>query len=313
MTNRTTCIYHANCADGFTAAYVVWCALGGKVKYIPAAYGDPLPDVSGQDVILVDFSYKRPQMLALAAAARTVLVLDHHDTAECELAGFPPPFNPIASESLWMAHTDAVAVKAYAGEPACQFDMSRSGAQLAWDFFNPQLPRPQLIEYVADRDLWRFELPDSHAVSAFIGSHDFDFGEWHSLSNMLEDARLRHSAARNGHAIDKAKSKMMRDLIAASRRDMVIGGRVVPVANLPFVMASEGGHLMARDEDFAATYFDQKDGSRKFSLRSQGAINVGEIAEAYGGGGHPRAAGFTMPKGWEGDCPVEEVLEAAGF
>ena len=26
-----------------------------------------------------------------------------------------------------------------------------------------------------------------------------------------------------------------------------------------------------------------------------------ELAAAYGGGGHARAAGFTAPKGWEGD------------
>ena len=40
---RTICIYHGNCADGFTAAWAVWRALGDAVEFIPGNYGAARP------------------------------------------------------------------------------------------------------------------------------------------------------------------------------------------------------------------------------------------------------------------------------
>jgi uncharacterized protein len=82
---------------------------------------------------------------------------------------------------------------------------------------------------------------------------------------------------------------------------MQIGGHRVPVANLPAYLASDAGHLLAEGNPFAAIYFDSAEG-RKFSLRSTDAgLDVAQIAQSYGGGGHRNAAGFKMPIGWEGD------------
>lgn len=88
---RTICIYHANCADGFTAAWAVREALGETVEYIPAGYGDEPPDVAGADVIIVDFSYKRPVLERMAHTARSIIVLDHHKTARDDLINLPRP------------------------------------------------------------------------------------------------------------------------------------------------------------------------------------------------------------------------------
>ena len=81
------CIYHANCMDGFGAAWVVWKYFGGEVGMHAAGYGSPPPEVGGRDVVIVDFSYKREVLEALAKEARSVLVLDHHKTAQEDLAG----------------------------------------------------------------------------------------------------------------------------------------------------------------------------------------------------------------------------------
>jgi len=107
-TNRKICIYHANCADGFTAAWVVMRyanAWAGPTEYIPCSYGQEPPCVDGADVLLVDFSYKRPVMEAMAKAANSITVLDHHKTAQAELA------EPIPGVEV-------------------VFDMDRSGAQI---------------------------------------------------------------------------------------------------------------------------------------------------------------------------------------
>lgn len=50
--------------------------------------------------------------------------------------------------------------------------------------------------------------------------------------------------------------------------------------------------LLAKGEPFAAYYYD-KPTHREFGLRSEpGSINVSEIAQMYGGGGHANASGF---------------------
>jgi phosphoesterase RecJ-like protein len=48
---------------------------------------------------------------------------------------------------------------------------------------------------------------------------------------------------------------------------------------------------------------DPADGLSKVSLRSKGAVNVGELCESLGGGGHRFAAGFTS------DQPLEATME----
>lgn len=53
--------------------------------------------------------------------------------------------------------------------------------------------------------------------------------------------------------------------MANSKRRMVIAGHDVPVANLPYIHASDAGHLMAQGEKFAACYQDAQY-HRHFSL-----------------------------------------------
>ena len=44
----------------------------------------------------------------------------------------------------------------------------------------------------------------------------------------------------------------------------------------------------------AVFLYENEDGSYKVSTRSNGLVNVAELAVKFGGGGHERAAGFSM-------------------
>lgn len=301
--NKVICIYHANCADGFTAAWAVRKALGEGIEYIPAGYGSTPPDVSGADVIIVDFSYKRPVLERMAETCRTMLVLDHHKTAASDLAGIDRPY---VENMGWEAYLDSVH-NAYhqldrdPRAPFAVFDMGRSGAQIAWDFFHGTAgTRPLLVDYVADRDLWLWNLDRSREINAVIGSHDMTWAVWDDLAADLQADEDIHHIAKEGYAILRAHDKLVRSVIATSQRRMVIGGYDVPVCAAPHALASDTAGMMAEGEPFAATYVDGPNG-RAFSLRSRAdGLDVSEIAAAYGGGGHRGAAGFLMPLGWEG-------------
>lgn len=274
----TLCIYHGNCADGFGAAWVVRKALGSDVEFHAAHYGEPAPDVTDRNVIIVDFSYKYDALVALAEKAASVLVIDHHKTAMADLVDVPP------AELHYEAHK-----KNNTGKLHALFDMNQSGASLTWDFFFPQHQRPDLINHIADRDLWKFKLPGTREIMADLFSYPQNFETWDLLfADDINALRL------DGEAINRQHQKTVADLVRTTKRRMLIGGHDVPVANLPFMFASDAGHLMSEGELFAASYFDTPDG-RTFSLRStDSGMDVSEIAKQYGGGGHRNAAGFRV-------------------
>jgi oligoribonuclease NrnB/cAMP/cGMP phosphodiesterase (DHH superfamily) len=294
--SKILCIYHSPCADGFTAAWAVRKALGDDlVEFHAGVYGEAPPDVTGRDVLLVDFSYKRPVLLEMAKTARAILVLDHHKSAAEDLAGFCAP--------------EWTGVNAFDGpfqtpEPILSlFDMDRSGAAIAWDFFHGlEHPRPMLVEYVQDRDLWRFELGGTREINACVFSHPYDFETWDWLANRAEHPASLQEMIAEGGAIERKHHKDIAELLKVTTRTMRIGDVEVSVANLPYTMSSDAAGALAEGAPFGACYWDTPTG-RTFSLRSRGdaGADVSEIAARYGGGGHKSAAGFQAPAGWEGD------------
>jgi oligoribonuclease NrnB/cAMP/cGMP phosphodiesterase (DHH superfamily) len=303
--DKPLCIYHGNCADGFGAAWVVRRFFKGDVELVPGVYGFPNPEhIEGRDIIMVDFSYKRPVLDKMAQRARSILILDHHKTAQEDLAGFAQP------ESCWLNHKVAVDLWEAQGHiegklpfVRALFDMNRSGAGLTWDYFFAGEKRPRLIDHIEDRDLWRFALPGTREINGCIFSHPYDFETWDSLVNEAEEEDLFASMKAEGRAIDRKMLKDIAELLGVATRRMKIGGVEVPVVNLPYTMASEAAGKLAEGAPFAAAYFDRED-ARVFSLRSRGdnGADVSAIAKMYGGGGHKNAAGFQMPVGWEGDA-----------
>lgn len=265
MNAKPLCIYHANCADGFAAAWVVRKYFGdGQVDFHPGTYGEAPPDVTGRAVILVDFSYKRDILLALSEQAESVLILDHHKSAAADLVDLPE-------------------------NTRTEFDMDRSGAMITWDGFFPNQNQPLLLDYIQDRDLWQFQLPSTHEVIAALYSYPFDFAVWDAL---IENG-IR-SMISDGQALIRKHRADVTALVSGTARQVFFGSTPITIANVPWMFASDVGGEMAKGKPFAATYYDNADG-RRWSLRSDpDGADVSLIAAAFGGGGHKHAAGFRM-------------------
>lgn len=308
MSDKILCIYHGNCADGFGAAWVVRRKFP-HAEFHAGVYGQSPPDVIGKDVVLVDFSYKAVVLEEMRKGASSIIVLDHHKTAEEDLK------NAKQFSKTWERHMENVY------QDRCEnadingailyalFDMGRSGAMIAWDFFFSHEEPPQLIKHIQDRDLWKFKLEGTREIQAAVFSFPYDFIEWDHLMDMSTDELYEQ-----GHAIERKHHKDIEELIEVTKRRMILGGHWVWVANLPYTMTSDAGHKMCKMPlgpnpegeindpltPFAACYWDTPEG-RVFSLRSVGDFDVSEIAVKYGGGGHKNAAGFQMAIGWEGE------------
>lgn len=265
----TLIVYHADCADGFGAAWACHKRFGDKPRYLPAHYGSPPPVelFEGQRVLMVDVSFSRQDLLARMDVAETFLLVDHHKTAFEEVGDLP---NTV-------------------------FDMKKSGAALAWALVNPDEPMPGLLKAVEDRDLWLWQLPDSRPILQCLDSFPLTFPAWDALAQRVERdlPGIRAEAA----VLQREYERQLASIIKEAR-PIEQGGWKGLAVNAPHNFASDiGNRFYAQDGvDFGFTWHERKDGKFRCSWRTDagGVAKAIDLARVWGGGGHPNAAGATL-------------------
>lgn len=260
-------LYHANCYDGFCAAWVCWRTFGDDATYIPVQYGQELPEMESNSVVyIVDFSYDRATLEALGKRMKHVYVFDHHKTAQGMLKGD------------WPENMTVI------------FDLTLSGAQItvnqigfSIDDTKHLYEQDWLIAYTADRDLWAWKLPDSKTINIGLRAFERDFEVW----NTLEIGE----AVRAGQVLE-TYFKGLIDGAVKNAKFITVGDRIIRAVNCTHGdIISDVAGAIAEEGGIGMTYFHDGE-SWVYSIRSRGEIDVSEIAKSYGGGGHPGAAGF---------------------
>ncbi|NND64345.1 MAG: phosphohydrolase [Gammaproteobacteria bacterium] len=258
---KTLCIYHGNCDDGFGAAYAVWKKYGDDAEFFEARNRIP-PSVDDHDVIIVDFCYPRAVMLDIVERANSVLLLDHHKTSHDEVG-------------------DLVSDGTIAGA----FDMSRSGAMMAWQYFHPDKPVPKAITHLHDSDLGLFDLPNTRRYILALRSHPRVFEDWDAI--MGNPQKL----LQEGEVIRRYHDLQVDEIIRFSRL-ADLNGHSVRVANASRAFAGDVAWRLSEDNLFGVCYWHSPHGVR-YSLRSDGNFDVSEVAKHFDGGGHVNSAAFT--------------------
>ncbi|MCW5261146.1 phosphoesterase [Verminephrobacter eiseniae] len=266
-------LYHGrNCPDGFGAALAAWLYYGDSAQYLGLDHGeihtvDDLPPVQGRAVYILDFSFAPAVLRAIDERAAKLVLLDHHKSAAEKLTGF-----------------------------ACRcgvlhFDMRKSGARLAWEFFHPHQPLPALFRYVEDRDIWKWEFAESAGFLSALDMERQDFARWHELAALAPE-ELSLFIAR-GAAMDAKYRKLAAD-IAEGAQPLVFNGIEGLMVNAPGMFHSlVGDMLSARSGSFALLWSADASGV-KAGLRAQRNFDCIALAESMGGGGHAQACGFRM-------------------
>jgi hypothetical protein len=280
--NRPLVLYHAPCQDGFTAAWAAW-------KYRPDAelvgvrHGDAPPDVTGRYVYILDFCYPKDVLLQMAAKSEKVTVIDHHRST----------FRDFGLDDSVMK--TALPVE-YDPKLLIYLDINKSGAGAAWDYFQNK-PRPWIVDYVEDRDLWRFKLKDSKSINAFLMTQDPDLDTWIGLAACDSEESLERFGLM-GSAINRKVAKYVSETSKQAYKVSVMGYDMLAV-NAGATDCSELLHHLCQTSPsgVAMSYFMRADGIWQYSLRSSEAgPDVSAIAKHFGGGGHVHAAGFQSPE-----------------
>jgi hypothetical protein len=323
MNQKPLVITHGNCYDGFTAAWV-FRHFKGDAEFVHTTYGEKPPDTKGRVVYVLDFSFPREVMMKdVILPSISTTIFDHHKTAQADLDKI---LQEVRIKFFVQRQNDRVV-----------FDMNRSGAGITFDELETEdankkgrrIPRINglrplwLVDYIEDRDLWKFALPESKEVSAYISTQPHTFESWDAIN-----ALGQFECVTRGRSV-LAYIDQFGEKACAEAHIEGVGGYKIPVINTPYMNCSDHvNKLLMKNPDaaFAAGYFQRKDGRWQFSLRSEGEFDVSEIAKLYGGGGHKHAAGFDVAElPWkdaaekqvaptvaaEVGIPVEE-LEASG-
>jgi len=302
-------IYHNNCTDGFCAAYVAhqrW----PEATLLAQDYGvePPYAEVEGKNVFVVDFSWNTSlENCELARRAKSFRILDHHKSAQEVLAGLS----------------------------FATFDMNRSGAGLAWDYLfgkdSPddgrlvketdfaccencsRMPRPWYVNYVEDRDLWLWKLPKSQAINAYLGAVQKDFRVWDFMVADIES----DSAAEYGAGALRQIEHYVREgtrhaqtgkLLFIDKEGFVHEYQVAVINGLNTNFSELGGELADWPGiDVAIGWFEREDGLIQFGLRAHKGVDASKLAQAKGGGGHQKAAGFQLSIE-EGRALIDAIL-----
>lgn len=258
-------IYHGNCSDGFCAAWAARKVMP-DATFRPANHGQEPPDVTGKNVYCLDFAFKRKVHLELQKKAKSLTVVDHHKTALADLQGIK----------------------------GCYFDLTKSGATGAWDYFKIKGEMPWIVSYVEDRDLNRWKLPHSHEINAAMDSYPFNFRVWDTLERLYHNPQ-ESPLVKDGKCILRFQDRLIENIVNHSRMVEIDGYRV-KAANTSCIFAQVAERL-AQTQQFGLAWYLREDGKYVHSLHSRkDSVDVSVIARNHGGGGHPHSAGFETEK-----------------
>ncbi len=261
-------IYHRNCPDGFGGAWAAWKKFKNKAEYIaldPREF--PKTEVKGREIYVIDNSYPKATLQMLMDTNKSVVVLDHHESAKADVEAF--------SQNI--------------------FDNEHSGAVLAWKYFHPKKSVPRLLKYVEDGDLWKHSLPFYKEILSYITVYPFDFSIWNTLAKKLENTNTRKECIRQGKIVDMYFERIVNDSLETADHVLFEGHKVRAVNFASKRFTSEIGNQLAKKYPPFAIVWYESDNVLHVSLRSIGSFDVAKIAEKYYGGGHKNAAGFKIP------------------
>jgi len=287
LKNIKEVFYHESCPDGTASAMICRVALGPDVEFHSIQYGTEfmkkIEPREGQ--LFVDIT---PPISRWEEWKNfSPIVLDHHETSRHVTEGLGGVYG---------------------------LNETHSGAMLAFDcvlsvvFNNPTTSRPldillewkEFAELAMIRDTWKKDNPKwrdacaqamalqfhgSKKLINLVGTDDFAFGDLKFLgASLLEQAERKTKLV--------AKTAYMKSIQTKK------GELKVSFFNCTEKIISDVANLLLEEgSDISIGYFHIfEDGLLKIqvSIRTHEKVAANVIAKYYGGGGHERAAGFSL-------------------
>ena len=267
---KITVLYHADCLDGYGAAWSAWKSLGNEAHYQAVRHQMPIPDFPEAAVLyILDFCYPMELLLEASQKASKIVVLDHHISAQRGLDAYQGAI----PENLKLI-----------------FNMQQSGCIMAWHYFQGDITPPMLLQYIEDHDLWRHQLAHTEEINkALFLRRPISFSAFE---------RIKLDALYSEGKILLKQHRQMVKALFNSRHSIKLNDTVGLAVNAPGAFSSDLGQALAKQSGtFGLTYhYHGRRQCYECGLRSIGDFDVSQLAASFGGGGHQNAAGFSLDR-----------------
>jgi oligoribonuclease NrnB/cAMP/cGMP phosphodiesterase (DHH superfamily) len=294
MTNKDfdAVIYHRSCPDGILGWWAAWKYNNSLIGISTPAGIDPIGIFDDQRIVFIDVSPTHNFIIQNINKVKSITVLDHHKSAYDEY---------IKNKELYDTFTNLNIV----------YDMKRSGCQLSWDHFFENEKRPWFVDYIADRDLWLWLLPNSHEICEVIHHNEWLYTDDISTIDKLLDIDP-NDLVNDGKLILSVKSKIIEsDIKGAKEAIFIIDDAEESIKKSYRIWAGTCCHQFRSDfgnkltekkfadntlPDFVVVWFyDPLNCMFYLSLRgSNNSPDLSKISKLYGGGGHAKASGIQL-------------------
>lgn len=264
-------MFHYPCQDGLSSAYIAY-HYNNNIELYPIQHGIPIDmeKIKNKKIILCDYSPSLEMLNKMEKVVEKICILDHHISAQRDLMD-----------------------KEYA-----IFNMNKSGAGLTWEYFFPEKEIPSWVQYVQDRDLWTWDLPDSRDFTAALfdicsNVETEDFIELFKIFDNIPNNMIYYTET--GKELNKVLDRKVNTVIDSNKNVYYYENYMIKIIECPYDLVSEVGSKLTKNTtiDFAALWrYNIEKNEYSVSLRASDKVDVSIIAKKFGGGGHMNAASF---------------------
>jgi oligoribonuclease NrnB/cAMP/cGMP phosphodiesterase (DHH superfamily) len=271
MSNKIICYYHDD-LDGIASAAIVKNYFQSDIELIRVNYGDmwKSEDVEGNEVFVLDFSF--PSMMDLAHSCRVLNWVDHHRTAMEQ------------QKRAWNSE-DIFGIRS----------LDKSGCELTFEYMNPAgKPVPDIIKYIGDMDMWKFNYKRTRVICE-AAQYDLtgpNSDLWPILFTPALADQILDDLEVHGSMLLEAKRQRVKRIFEKGT-DVTLFGQRARLMNATSDISEAGEYVYSQSEYDMAVMWQVVSGEVVLSFRSN-SVDVGKIAEQFGGGGHKAASGATV-------------------
>ena len=249
------------------------------------------PDVTDSRVVILDFCYTLQETIEMASVAKSILIIDHHETSKNLLGKVPKNVEMI-------------------------IDVTKSGSQMAWEYMYGTTP-PWFIDVIAAHDLWKW---DVHPEYKYISDALYRRGyySWERLEELYgrtmeagQDKAIEEVITLDKKLSSKVieatdpEEELMKKTIKTAHHNSFLTKYTGPdgstykvrIVNFDRKVRSEVGNSLCIDCDFAIVWqydFLTNQWWCACRARQNSGVDLAKIAALHGGGGHKLAASFVI-------------------
>ncbi|MEM5877391.1 MAG: DHHA1 domain-containing protein [Candidatus Aenigmatarchaeota archaeon] len=277
MKSKVVCVYHKNCIDGTSSAAVLLMKhpdanlFSFNYKYSEEEFNSLLSVIDKDTVVYVlDFSFNIHDLNRLLDKSKKVIMIDHHISVKDKFDE-----NFLSNRNLEFI-----------------YDTEHSGSSLTYKYFFGDKPN-KIIEFVEDRDLWRWKFGDH---TNHVNSYLFLFIDNPiKMKDIIENSNVEEILDK-GKVINEYKSKLIESVLEKTKEVIIrIDSYNVRAYNTN-LFQSEIGSVLCKKYDEVVCLFSFSYDYVILSFRGLEHHNPSalDLAKILGGGGHKNAAGATV-------------------